>query len=78
MGRQAFSGLGSPAFTGAQVAGGIAGAGILFVIASGKAGFDVNGGFASNGFGEHSPGGYSLMACFVHPPVSPRFRSASA
>ena len=54
-----------PAYIGAQVAGGIAGAGILFIIASGKAGFDVSGGFASNGFGEHSPGGYSLLACFV-------------
>ena len=44
----------------AQVIGGIAGAAILFVIASGKAGFDTSGGFAANGFGEHSPGGYSL------------------
>lgn len=49
----------------AQVLGGIAGAGVLFVIASGKAGFDVSGGFASNGYGAHSPGGYSLMACLV-------------
>lgn len=49
----------------AQVLGGIAGAGVLFVIASGKAGFSVSGGFASNGYGEHSPGGYSLMACLV-------------
>jgi aquaporin Z len=49
----------------AQVVGGIAGAGVLFVIASGKAGFSTAGGFASNGFGEHSPGGYSLMACLV-------------
>lgn len=48
----------------AQVAGGIAGAGILYVIASGKAGFVV-GGFASNGFGEHSPGGYSMIAALV-------------
>ena len=47
------------------VAGGIAAAGVLYVIASGKAGFDLSGGFASNGFGEHSPGGYSLLACFV-------------
>jgi aquaporin Z len=46
----------------AQVAGAIAGAGVLFVIASGKAGFDLAGGFASNGFGEHSPGGYSMLA----------------
>lgn len=49
----------------AQVLGGIAGAGTLFVIASGKAGFDVSGGFASNGYAAHSPGGYSLTACLV-------------
>ena len=50
----------------AQVLGAIVGAGVLFVIASGKSGFDVVGsGFASNGFGEHSPGGYSTLACFV-------------
>lgn len=49
----------------AQVVGGIAGAGVLYVIASGKAGFDVSGGFASNGYAAHSPGGYSLLACFV-------------
>jgi aquaporin Z len=49
----------------AQVLGGIAGAGVLYVIASGKAGFSVSGGFASNGFAEHSPGGYSMMACLV-------------
>ncbi len=49
----------------AQVIGGIAGAGVLYIIASGKAGFDVSGGFASNGYGIHSPGGYSLLACFV-------------
>jgi aquaporin Z len=49
----------------AQVLGGIAGAGILYVIASGHAGFDLAGGFASNGYAEHSPGGYSLLSCFV-------------
>lgn len=49
----------------AQVLGGICGAGVLYVIASGKAGFDVHGGFASNGYGAHSPGEYSLMACLV-------------
>jgi aquaporin Z len=49
----------------AQVAGGIAGAGVLYVIASGKAGFDLAGGFASNGFAEHSPGGYAMMSCFT-------------
>jgi aquaporin Z len=46
----------------AQVLGGILAGGVLYLIASGKAGFDVSAGFASNGFGEHSPGGYSLLA----------------
>lgn len=49
----------------AQVVGAIAGAGVLYFIASGKAGFDVSAGFASNGYGEHSPGGYSLAAALV-------------
>lgn len=49
----------------AQVAGGIAGAGVLFVIASGVTGFDVHAGFASNGYAEHSPQGYPLVACLV-------------
>jgi aquaporin Z len=49
----------------AQVLGGIAGAGILYVMASGHAGFDVSTGFASNGYAEHSPGGYTLLSCFV-------------
>ena len=49
----------------AQVAGAIVAAAVLWVIASGKAGFDLAGGFASNGYGEHSPGGYSLAAGFV-------------
>jgi aquaporin Z len=49
----------------AQVLGGIAGAGVLYIIASGAAGFDLAGGFASNGFGEHSPGGYGLTAALV-------------
>lgn len=49
----------------AQVLGAIAAAGVLFVIASGKAGFSLAGGFASNGYAEHSPGGYSLVACLV-------------
>jgi len=48
-----------------QVLGAIAGAAVLYVIASGHAGFDVGAGFASNGYGEHSPGGYSLLACLV-------------
>ena len=49
----------------AQVIGGIAGAAVLYLIASGKAGFSTSGGFASNGFGEHSPGDYSMVACLV-------------
>jgi aquaporin Z len=49
----------------AQVAGGIVAGGILYLIASGKAGFDVSAGFASNGYGEHSPGGYSLLAALI-------------
>jgi len=49
----------------AQVMGGILGAGVLYLIASGKAGFDVHAGFASNGYGVHSPGGYSLLACTI-------------
>jgi len=49
----------------AQVAGGIAGAAILYVIASGKADFQVAAGFASNGYGAHSPGHYSILACAV-------------
>jgi aquaporin Z len=49
----------------AQVLGAVAGAGVLYLIASGKAGFDLAGGFASNGYGEHSPGDYSLTAGFV-------------
>src|SRR5579864_2529724 len=49
----------------AQVLGGIAGAGILYVIASGHSGFDLSAGFASNGYGAHSPGGYSLGAALV-------------
>lgn len=49
----------------AQVVGGLIGGAVLYVIASGKAGFDVTGGFASNGYSEHSPGQYSLLACLV-------------
>lgn len=49
----------------AQVSGAIAAGGVLFLIASGQAGFDVTQGFASNGYGEHSPGGYSMMAALV-------------
>jgi len=49
----------------AQVLGGIAGAGVLFLIASGKADFSLAGGFASNGYDLHSPGGYSMVAALV-------------
>jgi len=49
----------------AQVLGGILAGGVLYVIASGKAGFDVSSGFAANGYGTHSPGGYSLLAALV-------------
>ena len=52
-------------YIAAQVAGGIAGAAVLYVIASGQAGFDASAGFASNGYAEHSPGGYSLTAALV-------------
>jgi len=52
-------------YIGAQVAGGIAGAAVLFVIASGQVGFDASAGFAANGYGAHSPGGYSLTAALV-------------
>lgn len=49
----------------AQVLGAVAAAGVLYVIASGAPGFDVSKGFASNGYGAHSPGGYSLLAALV-------------
>lgn len=49
----------------AQVVGGVAAAAVLYVIASGREGFDVHAGFASNGYGLHSPGGYSALAAFV-------------
>src|SRR5438874_1366354 len=52
-------------YVAAQLAGAVTAAAVLFVIASGKAGFDINAGFASNGYGLHSPGNYSLMACLV-------------
>jgi aquaporin Z len=54
-----------PAYVIAQVLGGIAAAALLYVIASGKAGFDLTGGLASNGYADHSPGGYTLLSCFV-------------
>ncbi|TDM08068.1 MAG: aquaporin Z [Ideonella sp. MAG2] len=49
----------------AQVLGAVAAGAVLYLIASGKAGFSLSGGFASNGFGEHSPGGYSMTAALV-------------
>src|SRR5580765_3432532 len=52
-------------YIGAQVLGGIVAGGVLYVIASGAPGFDVSKGFASNGFGEHSPGKYSFGAALI-------------
>ena len=54
-----------PHYIIAQVLGGIAGAGVLYVIASGQSSFDITAGFAANGYGAHSPGGYSLLSCLV-------------
>jgi aquaporin Z len=54
-----------PGYIAAQVLGGVAGAGLLYLIASGHAGFSLSNGFASNGYGEHSPGQYGLVAAFV-------------
>ena len=54
-----------PHYIAAQVAGAVAGSGVLYLIASGRPGFSLAGGFASNGYAEHSPGGYSLVACLV-------------
>ena len=54
-----------PKYIVAQILGGIAGALVLYLIASGKADFSTAGGFASNGYGEHSPGGYSMLAALV-------------
>lgn len=54
-----------PAYIIAQVLGGIAAAGVLYIIASGSAGFNLQNGFACNGYGVNSPGGYSLLAGFV-------------
>ncbi len=60
-----FKGAELPGYVLAQVCGGIAGAAVLYVIASGHPGFSTAGGFAANGYGEHSPGGYSLAAGLV-------------
>jgi aquaporin Z len=54
-----------PAYIISQVLGAIAAGGVLYIIASGAPGFDVSKGFASNGFGVHSPGGYSMLAALV-------------
>jgi aquaporin Z len=54
-----------PGYIAAQLLGGVAGAGLLYLIASGQAGFDVHAGFASNGYGDHSPGGYGLTAALA-------------
>jgi aquaporin Z len=52
-------------YIAAQVIGGIVAGGVLYLIASGKAGFSLSGGFASNGYGEHSPGGYALVSALI-------------
>ena len=54
-----------PAYIVVQVLGAIVAGGVLYVIASGKPGFDLSAGFASNGYGAHSPGGYSMLAALV-------------
>ena len=54
-----------PAYIISQVLGAILAAGVLYFIASGKAGFNLGGGLASNGYGDHSPGGYTFCACLV-------------
>jgi aquaporin Z len=59
-----FEGKDLPGYIGAQILGAVAGAAILYLIATGKSGFEV-GGFAANGFGEHSPGGYSMLAALI-------------
>ncbi len=60
-----FPGREVPAYVVAQVLGGVCGAAILYLIASGQQGFDAGAGFASNGYGEHSPGGYALGSALV-------------
>lgn len=65
MGRGALAARDLPGYFAAQLLGAVAGAGVLYLIASGKADFSLAGSFASNGFGGHSPGGYTLAAAFV-------------
>ena len=60
-----FSGRDVIPYVVAQVIGGILAGGVLYIIASGQAGFTTANGFASNGYGEHSPGHFSLLACAV-------------
>ena len=60
-----FPGRDVPGYVVAQLAGAIAAAALLYLIASGKLGFDLAAGFASNGYGDHSPGGYSLTAALI-------------
>src|SRR4051812_39514615 len=60
-----FPGAKVPFYVAVQVLGAVAAAAVLYVIASGKAGFDLQGGFASNGYGEHSPGKYGLVSALV-------------
>lgn len=65
MGRRPFSGIAIAAYIVSQVIGAVIAAGVLYLIASGKAGFDLSAGFAANGFGAHSPGKYSLSAALI-------------
>jgi len=58
-----------PHYLGVQVARGIVGGAVFYLIAGGKADFSLRGGFAANGYGDHSPGGSSLRAAFVAPSV---------
>lgn len=60
-----FPGKDVPGYVIAQLIGATLAAGVLYIIASGAAGFDVSAGFAANGYGEHSPGGYSMTAALV-------------
>jgi aquaporin Z len=60
-----FPGRELPAYIGGQLVGAVAGSAVLYVIASGAAGFSTDAGFAANGFGPHSPGGYSMIAALV-------------
>jgi len=60
-----FKGADLPGYVIAQLLGAVGGAAVLYVIASGSPGFSLAGGFASNGYGAHSPGGYSMVAGLV-------------